>query len=432
MAQDIKFEGVRWSIFVVLILTYTLSYFHRMAPGVMSEYLMAAFQTTGTRLGALSAIYFFVYAAMQLPAGVLADTLGNRTSIIGGNIIAGLGSILFGMATSFEMACAGRFMVGLGVSVVFISIMKNNSVWFHARMFGLMSGLTVFLGNMGAVASAGPLSFLLSILTWRTIFISIGVFSLFLSVAGYFLVHNRPEDLGYKSPNPREPLEKTTRGQDSWIKNLAGVVQTLKLWPGFWVHFGTLGGLYSFMGLWGMPYLRDAHGLARSDAAHYMTIMLFCFALGSLAFGWFSDFFGQRKSVLITGLGVYFCSWLLLMFSGWSPGGFGLFIFGLMGFSGGSVVITFACAKEVINPELSGMAVSIVNTGCFIGTAVMQPLFGWIADHTWDGTITDGIRIYNSASYENGFVLMLIFTMIGFIGACFVCETHCRNIAKKS
>lgn len=82
MARDMKFETARWAIFLVLILTDILVYFHRMAPGVVSEYLMADFQDTGARLGTMSALYFMVYAVMQLPTGVPADTLGTRTSII--------------------------------------------------------------------------------------------------------------------------------------------------------------------------------------------------------------------------------------------------------------------------------------------------------------------------------------------------------------
>ncbi len=428
MARDIKFEVAKWSIFSILILTYILVYFHRMAPGVVSEYLMADFHITGTRLGALSAIYFFVYAAMQLPSGVLADTLGTRTSIIGGNITAGFGSILFGMAPSFEMACAGRFLVGLGVSVVFISIMKNNAVWFHARVFGLMSGVTLLIGNLGSVTAAGPLSALLSIFAWRSIFISIGLFSLILSVAGFFIVRNRPEDLGFTSPNPRVSVDSGPVMHDSWLKNLWSVITTARVWPGFFVQFGIIGGLYAFMGLWGVPYLRDVYGLSRADAAGYMTVMLLTFAVGALFFGWFSDRIGRRKSVLVTGMALYICSWLLLIYSGWAPGLSGKIIFGLMGFAGSSFVITFACAKEVINPELSGMAVSIVNTGCFIGTALMQPLFGWIADRTWDGSIQDGIRVYSSADYHNGLLLMLCFGVIGFLATLLVRETYCHNI----
>lgn len=117
---------------------------------------MADFGISGARLGSLAAVYFAVYAVMQIPSGVIADTLGTRTSIIFGNLVAGTGSILFGLAPGFEIALAGRFLVGLGVSVVFIAIMKNNAVWFHEKVFGIMSGLTLFFGNLGGVLAAGP------------------------------------------------------------------------------------------------------------------------------------------------------------------------------------------------------------------------------------------------------------------------------------
>lgn len=426
------FNTARWTIFSILILTYVLVYFHRMAPGVVSDYLMSEFNTTGTRLGTLSAIYFFVYALMQLPSGVLADTLGTRASIISGNLTAGIGSIFFGMAQSFEMACAGRFMVGLGVSVVFVSIMKNNAVWFPARVFGLMSGLTLLIGNLGSVTAAGPLSFFLSVFAWRTIFISIGLFSLVLALAGFLLVKNRPEEMGYVSPNPGSEIENARVNQQSWIRNLLGVIKLAWIWPGFWVQFGAIGGLYTFMGLWGVPYLRDVHALSRSDAAHYMTLMLLSFAFGALFFGWFSDRIGRRKPVLTGGMGIYAAAWLVLIFTPWQPGIAGQVLFSLMGFAGSSFVLTFACAKETVHPELSGMGVSLVNSGAFVGTALMQPLFGWMADKTWNGTVVDGIRLYSSADYFNGFLPMLGFTLVGFAGCLFIKETHCRNIFASS
>lgn len=170
----LQFETAKWSLFTILIATYVLVYFHRMAPGVVSEFLMSDFQTTGTKLGSLSAIYFFVYACMQIPSGVIADTLGTRTSIVSGNLVAGLGSLTFGLAGSFEMACIGRFLVGLGVSVVFVSIMKSNAVWFHENVFGIMSGLTLLCGNLGSVLAAGPLALALTTFTWRAVFVAIG------------------------------------------------------------------------------------------------------------------------------------------------------------------------------------------------------------------------------------------------------------------
>lgn len=424
----LTFPIAKWSIFSVLIVTYILVYFHRMAPGVVSEYLMAAFQSTGTELGTLSAIYFFVYACMQIPSGVIADTLGTRSSIIGGNLVAGIGSIVFGLAGSFAVACVGRFLVGLGVSVVFISIMKSNSVWFPARVFGFMSGLTLLIGNLGSVLAAAPLSALLTFFAWRTVFVGIGFLSLTLAVLGFFIVKNRPEDLGFPAPNHHAETQSGALA-GNWLQNLGSVVSVLRLWPGFWVQFGMIGGLYSFMGLWGIPYLRDVHGLDRSSAASHMTTMLLAFAVGALFFGWFSDRIGRRKPILIGCVLGYTLSWLILMYVPWSPGVGGLMLFGFMGFAGSGFVLTFAAAKEIIHPNLSGMAVSVVNTGCFIGTALMQPLFGYIADLTWDGTMVNGLRIYSPADYYHGFILMLVFAAIAVAGSFRLRETYCRNIS---
>ncbi|MFH1153625.1 MAG: MFS transporter [Pseudomonadota bacterium] len=426
--KHIRFEAAKWSIFSILILTYILVYFHRMAPGVVAEDLMAEFKTTGTRLGSLSAIYFLVYAVMQIPSGVLADTLGIRSSIVAGNITAGFGSICFGMASSFEMAYVGRFLVGLGVSVVFVSIMKSNSVWFHERVFGRMSGLTLLIGNLGSVIAAGPLSFVLTVFAWRLVFVGIGSLSLVLAVLGFLIVRNRPQDLGFAAPNHHFESPQGKSGQDSWFKNLASVVTTLRVWPGFWVQFGMIGGLYSFMGLWGIPFLKNVHGLDRSAAARHMTVMLLCFAMGALFFGWLSDKMGKRKPILLCCVLMYTLSWLVLVYVPWSPGTQGYLLFGFMGMAGSGFVLTFASAKEIIRPDLSGMAVSVVNTGCFIGTALMQPLFGWIADLSWNGMIRDGVRIYSATDFRHGFIAMIIFALIGLAGAFRVRETHCRNV----
>lgn len=427
--NTLLFSTAKWSIFAVLILTYILVYFHRMAPGVVSEELMTEFQTSGAKLGTLSAIYFFVYAFMQIPSGVLADTLGTRTSIIAGNLTAGAGSICFGMATSFELACAGRFLVGLGVSVVFVAIMKNNSVWFEERVFGFMSGLTLLFGNLGSILAAGPLAVLLGYSSWRTVFVGIGIMSFLLAALGFLLVRNRPEDLGFSSPANINPLKNQVKLHDKWLHNLRSIITLSRIWPGFWVQFGMIGGLYSFMGLWAIPYLRNIHGLGRNQAADYVTLMLLAFAFGALFFGWFSDRIGRRKPVLVMSVLGYSMSWMVLMFSPWQPGIEGYLLFIFMGFTGSGFVLTFACAKEIIHPEISGMAVSVVNTGCFLGTALMQPLFGWIADLSWDGTVLDGARVYGTMDYHHGFLAMLSFAAIGFLGALRIRETGCRNIS---
>jgi MFS family permease len=97
--------------------------------------LQQAFSASGAALGGLAATYFYVYTLMQIPTGVLADTLGPRRIVALGGVIAGIGSLLFGLADTLAAASAGRLLVGLGVSVTFISLLVTTQLPGTPRAF---------------------------------------------------------------------------------------------------------------------------------------------------------------------------------------------------------------------------------------------------------------------------------------------------------
>lgn len=422
-----NFNLIRWSIYTILVLTYMLAFFHRMAPAVISADLMKAFHTSGAALGSLAAMYFYIYTAMQIPAGVLADTLGARVTVTAGSLIAGVGSILFGMAGTFTTVSIGRALVGLGVSVVFVGLFKSNSVWFKERNFGLISGVTVLLGNIGAIASAGPLAGVLRTYSWRYVFVALGVLSITLALLTALFVRNRPEDVGFPSVREMEGKSSHLLRKQHWWGDLKSVVRTAAAWPGLFVGLGMVGGMLAFVGLWAIPFLRDVHALGRSSAAVYTSTALAGFAVGSMFFGWLSDRMGRRKPVIVTGTLLYSLACLALAYLPWTPGPVGLALFALLGFGSGGFIVIFANAKEVVAPPLSGMAVGLVNTGVFFGAAIMQPLFGWAMDQAWDGTMLNGVRVYATADYHYGFMFMLAFAALAVIGASRIRETYCRN-----
>lgn len=423
-----RFERTRLIIYTILVLSYMSVYFHRMAPGVVSAELMASFHTSATALGSLAAMYYYIYTLMQIPAGVLADTLGNRYSVTVGNLIAGAGSIIFGLAETIEVASFGRFMVGLGVSVIFVGLMKSNAVWFREKIYGLIAGFTILMGNLGSILAAKPLSALLNIWSWQTIFISIGILSLVLSVLTLLFVRNRPEDVGFPSVREMDGLSSHAERHQHWLRDLYKVVKNISVWPGFWINFGMAGGLFAFAGLWGIPLLRDSYGLSRDDASLYTTLTLIGLALGSLLAGWISDRIGLRKPIILASSIIYAISWLALIYVPWQPGIFALVLFLLIGLTGGGFVLTYPCAKEVTQPALSGMAISLVNTGLFLGAAIVQPLFGWVLDLGWDGKIVNGINLYSWQNYQSAMLLMFSFAVIAVIAAFRIKETACKNI----
>lgn len=422
-----RFQLVRALLFFLLACAYMLVFFHRMAPGAVADDLMGAFGTTGASLGTLAATYFLVYSFMQIPSGVLADTLGMRYSMILGNAAAGAGAILFGVADSFAEACIGRLFVGLGVSVIFISFLKFNSLWFSERRFALLAGIVGLAGNIGAVLSAGPLTVVLGFYSWRAVFVAVGVLSLAISAVSLALVRNRPED--YRFPPVGGAHDARVDGSpDHWLNGLWAILKNPRIWPGFWSNFGVLGSAYAFMGLWGIPYLKDGHGMTRAQAASCVTVMLFASAFGALFAGWISDRIGLRRPVLVTGNIIYAVALAAAAFLHLSAGPMTYALFALLGFSCTGSVLSLTCAKEVAALSRAGMATSVVNTGTFLGTLILQPVFGRVLDFMWDGAVADGVRVYAPGDYRWGMAVLVASALIGVAGSFRIHETRCRNI----
>ena len=157
----------RWLILGIVAISYVLSFFQRFAPAGIAQDLASAFETSAASLGVLAATYFYVYTVMQVPTGILADTLGPRRILALGGLIGGAGSILFGFAPTLDVALFGRTMIGLGVSVTFIAMLKLIAVWFEEDRFATLVGVCMLIGNLGSVLAGAPLSALAQASGWR-------------------------------------------------------------------------------------------------------------------------------------------------------------------------------------------------------------------------------------------------------------------------
>jgi MFS family permease len=138
-----------------------------------------------------------------------------------------------------------------------------------------------------------------------------------------------------------------------------------------------------------------------------------------------SDRLGRRKPVIFAGALLYCLSWLPLLL-GWhmAPAqGYALFL--AMGLGASGFTLTWACAKEVNRHALSGMATSVVNTGAFLGTGILQPLTGWMIDRA--AQARGGVAtLHQLSDYQAGLGAMLAFATMGLVATLFIRETHCR------
>jgi len=394
VAPGPRFASARRFIFGVVLASYVLSFFHRIAPAALAGDLTRAFTINGAVLGTLAATYFYVYTLLQIPVGVLADTLGPRRILTAGSLIAGIGSLAFALAPTWEIAAAGRTLVGVGVSVAFIALLKVSAVWFPANRFATLNGITLFAGNLGAVIAGAPLAWLVTQASWRVIFVVLAMLSIGLGVATWLRVRDRPEDMGFVPVSPTAAAGSTTNAH--WTRALRRVLANPATWPGFFVNVGIGGSYLAFAGLWAVPYLVDTYGMSQVIAAQHGSVLLLGVAFGALFIGALSDRLGNRRGVMRVCAFLYALSWLPWLLHVQWPLAATLGWFLLMGLLIPGFTLAWTVAKEVNRPEHSGIATSVVNVGIFLGTGILQPLVGWVLDRgraagdlagAWDSAI---------------------------------------------
>ncbi|WZY00046.1 MFS transporter [Bacillus sp. FSL W7-1360] len=419
--QNKSLQRKKWLMYLLLIAIFMLGFFERFAPAVFASDLMAEFRTSGSMLGTMTAMYFVTYTALQIPAGVLADRVGPREIVGIGAVIAGLGSLIFSFAPTYALVSIGRLLVGLGGATVFIGIMKFNAEWFAKERYGLISGITLLLGNLGAALSAGPLAVLLSYATWRNTFFLTGLIAITLGILIYAVVRNSPQEVGF---NQTQAVSRK-KNRNRWDNELRSVFAEKSVWPVLIASVGTNAVFYAFVGLWGVPLLTDSFQLTIREASLYTTAGLVGYGIASVVIGWCSDKAGVRKPFVVVSSVLACVGWLGLLIAPWQPGWSGFLLYTIVGVSAAQMVVSFAVVKEAVSPLVAGMALALVNAGVFLAVGGIQPLFGLIMDMMSDGAQVSGVSVYTFTHYQWGLGMMFFISAVGMIVSMFVKETYC-------
>jgi sugar phosphate permease len=415
----------RWLIFWIMAVTYVIVYFHRLSPAVVAVDLQNAFGATGGFMGLLASAYFYPYAFMQFPAGLLSDSLGPRKTVTGFLVLAAVGSVLFGLAHSMESAIFARVLVGLGVSMVFIPTMKLLSNWFRGHEFSIMTAIVNVMGGLGALTAAGPLAAMTGWVGWRVSFEIIGAITLCMAALVWIFVRNRPEDLGWPPITQLDHVVQPAQKHSEPIKPWQGakiVLSDRHFWPvAIWFFF-TCGIFFSFAGLWAGPYFINVYKLSKVETGSILNMIAVGLIIGSPFYSLLSDkVFKSRKKVLfLSSVGLVLLISLLNIF----PQGLPLYaLFLLMLFfsitSSAIVVIGFTTTKELFPIEIAGTSVGTVNLFPFLGGALFQPLIGWVLD-MYPRTASGG---YPLAAFKSAFFMMLIASIVCVVTTFFMKDT---------
>jgi MFS family permease len=363
-------------MWLTAVACYLFAVFHRTSFGVAGLEAAHRFGVGAAALGAFTVLQVGVYAAMQIPTGVLVDRYGPRRVLIAAVLFLGLGQILLGVAHSYGLGLLARGILGFGDALTFVSVLRLVAAHFPARQYTVVATLTSAIGYVGNLLATVPLTLLLGSAGWTPTFIVVGVITVLYSV----VVALRVRDVPAGTPEPvREHVHAKLLA-----RQVAEAWRTPGTRLGFWVHFATMFAPNVLALLWGMPFLVQGQGLPAATASALLTVFVFGSMLGGPLLGGFIARHPSPRMPLVGGyLGGAALIWAVLL--GWHgplPVPVLVVAFAFLSLGGPASMIGFALARDYNPMTRVGTATGVVNVGGFVATTIAALAIGVLLQWT--------------------------------------------------
>jgi MFS family permease len=374
---------------------YVLAVFHRTSLGVAGLIAAERFHISSAQLATFTMVQLFVYAAMQIPVGVILDRVGAKKLLVTGVVVMTGGQFGFAFAGTFGAGVAARVLVGMGDAMVFISLLQLVALWFPPARTAMVTQLAGVVGQLGAVAATAPLSAALHRVGWTWSFgaaASIGVL-----LGGILIVVVR--DSPY-ADHHRDELKMRAVGR---ALGLAWAEPGTRL--GLWSHFTVQFGSTVFALLWGFPFLVSGQGLTAAAASGLLILMTVTAVLASPLIGVFITRWPYSRSTLVLWIvGAIMAVWaVVLLWPGRSPLWLLVLLVVVLAVGGPGSLVGFDLARTFNPPTRLGSATGIVNVGGFVAALSTVALIGIVLDQVAPGgpsTYTgDSFRVAMSVQY---------------------------------
>lgn len=396
-----------WLVVSVGTFAYLVGVMQRTSLGIAGVDATARFDLQAAALSSLAVAQIVVYAALQIPVGVVLDRVGPRVLILAGAALMVVGQVVLAFSPTLAMALVGRILLGAGDAMTFISVSRLIAGWFSGRILPFLTQSMGTVGQLGQLLSALPLSFVLHTAGWTPAFVGAASLSLVAFVVVLAVVKNSPD-----AALPTGPISMRAPALRALRESLARPGTQL----GFWSHFVTQSSATTLTLLWGFPFLSVGLGYGATGAAALLTLITATAIVFGPLLGLLSARYPYRRSNIVLGIVIAMAvAWtVLLAWPGHPPLWLVIVMLVVVAVGGPGSLIGFDFAR-MFNPARSlGSASGIVNVGGFLATFVMMLLIGLVLD-VLSGGSSDPTVLYSLDSFRIAFLVQFVVVGVGIV-----------------
>lgn len=359
-----------WLVWGIAVFAYMVAVLQRSSMGVAGVEATHRFDVSASLLSTLAVVQLIVYAALQIPVGIMLDRFGPRVLIASGAVSMFVGQLLLAVAPTIGVAVIGRIMVGAGDAMTFISVVRLLSTWFRGRILPVLSQWTGNIGQLGQVLSAIPLALALHSFGWTPSFLAAAGLSAVAVVLVILFLADRSDET--------EPVKQVPGA----LRRLRDALSRPGTQLGFWSHFTTQSSGTVFSLLWGFPLLTAGLGYSTAEASALLTLLVATGFVAGPVLGLLTARFPLRRSNLVLGIVCLLAIvWTAaLLWPGQPPTWLVIVLVVSLGIGGPGSLIGFDFARSFNPLRNLGSANGVVNVGGFLASFVMMYVIGVVLD----------------------------------------------------
>ena len=308
-----KKTGARVIIAFLMWAAVTINYIDRTNIAVAVPLMSKDFHLSPAIMGVVLSAFFWSYVLFQIPAGWVADKIGQR---IGFALSVGWWSLATA-ATALARGAASlvglRIALGIGEAGAYPCATGVTAKWFPDRERGRVSGLFDSGSKLGAAISLPATAWLISLFGWKASFIISGGLGLVWSAVWWVCHRDDPEK------HPRVNLAELQYIRQGQVLHRGSenappmkryeLLRYRNIWA-MCLGFFMLNYHAYFFITWFPTYLVKEHHLPLVKMGFLASIPLFVATFAECVAGWFSDMLysrgwsltAVRKTILATGM----------------------------------------------------------------------------------------------------------------------------------
>ena len=384
---------------------FAFQFILRLSAGILREDIIQKFDIDASSFGTLAGYYYLGYAGSQIPLGLMLDRLSFRFVTSLAIATAAAGTLTFVATDNWDIVLFGRFLIGVGSGVAFLSVAKITKTYFDAQYHSMMLGLAFTFGLIGAVFGVTPMKYLFGVFGYNDTFNALAMVCLL--IAALMLLFGRIDDI---------PAQSATSNQNIIWQIFSLFTNPKILLVG--VSGGLMvGSLEGFADVWAIAYFEQVFGMSNTDSSWVTSFVYIGMCFGGPILAVAAKMIGSENiMIFITGIFTIMVFAIIFYIPNISFGAAASLMF-FLGILCCYQVLVFSVVSKLVSTQNASLGIAVVNCINMAFGHLFHQYIGSTIQARWDGAMSDlGAAIYDRDTFIAALAVIPICCLIGQLG----------------